>query len=1442
MERVTDSVCVSNVLSSLQYLQLRGLMEFRLEASEFENLARWRWILTGSDGAVIADHRVRLDAGSLQYKAFADLRQHLRLYAAPDQRIIDEARIVAEVGAWMGAEVLGPVAAALDSIRPATVRVVVPAEPAAARGLLYYPLELAYAGGGPLALRGVTLVMQLASDGGMPPARTGTEDPAERLRVLGIFSLPVGTAALNLRRERQALVGRLAAVVDRVVDVHVLQYGVTKERLRDVLADDHGWDVIHISGHGRPGELLLEADDGTPEAVSAADLARLLELTSQRVKLVTISSCSSAALDDASKRRLLGLPEDVTGDAVEGQPEDGSGGLAPGALASELASRLNCAVLAMRYPVSDEFSAALTSRLYDLLITEAQTLPRALAASLVQAVASPPTAGCPALSVATPALFGARAADLTLPGARQPPAAGDRGSPSSAGFPPQPERFVGRTQVMARAGAVGVRASRTPGVLVFGMPCGGKTSCALELAYTHEHAFDRLGWFKVPDEGRESSGSLTEFALTLERNLPGVRMVHLLDDRESLTAYLPRLTETMERSRVLIVIDGIESLLTEEGLWRDKRWSQVMGALCAHSGLGRVVVTSRRLPPAPAGTAAPLGLATAAVDALSLDEALLLVAELPHLRALMHGELDAIPDRDAPRLTRGVLKAAQGHPKLLELADGQAADPARLAALLKAGDQAWRLVGGVPAGFFAGSPAQASSGDYLQVLDAWTRTVCAGLTRGERTLFGFLCCLEEKDRTPAVVGGNWSDLWQRLSLPGSPAALGPLVYSLGACGLLTIHAQKYEIHSGVAAAGRAQADGALQDAVDRELAVYWITRIEDAQAQEARVQEDQRQDDESSGSASVVHAALAGVAYLLRLDQWEPAAEMLQEALIRDASRETAAAVLPAIQRVASARPGPTIMGVLAQALEAVDPAKAEHRMRASMAAAAASGQYMQAASAGGSLIYYCCQKGHLAEALAIADEAASYTRRAGLGPWSRLLDEVRPLAVRSLMGEADHVFSEARRLSEYASTLSETSDRPESAIPWSVRETLLDLQNAAAVQLERWSEALEVNAALLTSMRGRGTLPTAIARAAINDYAPLVKLGRYDDAYTCVSECRQVFAKANDLAALTITLGCLADLEDKRGHSDAAIRLQQDHLRFGYLTGNVAEIATGYHHLGNLFARHLRQPDKGLPCHLAAALVRTVAGADGVDNAVAAVVADLEALGREAAVPAEVTELCRQAPDDTGARLIGLLRDLAPETGRAEEVFEDLLVRARDEAAPGAAYPHWLAQWDPVLAAMVAARDGNQQAAARFDQTVEGCLNSPDWGALAAVLRRVRDGEGGLDLCAGLDEIDAAIAARAIGVRDGQIAIPAGLWHAIATRVWLAHMVSAALGDPDDLAWAQQKLREMNASPTGGPLAGVLGQIINGNRDRGVIRQLDDPRERDVARSMLQHVSSWHG
>ena len=66
----------------------------RLEAREFTDATRWRWVLLSSAGTLLAEHEVRLDPESWQFEAFIDLHQYM-WHAAPDRFAADAARIAA---------------------------------------------------------------------------------------------------------------------------------------------------------------------------------------------------------------------------------------------------------------------------------------------------------------------------------------------------------------------------------------------------------------------------------------------------------------------------------------------------------------------------------------------------------------------------------------------------------------------------------------------------------------------------------------------------------------------------------------------------------------------------------------------------------------------------------------------------------------------------------------------------------------------------------------------------------------------------------------------------------------------------------------------------------------------------------------------------------------------------------------------------------------------------------------------------------------------------------------------------------------------------------------------------------------------------------------------------------------------------------------------------
>ena len=74
---------------------------------------------------------------------------------------------------------------------------------------------------------------------------------------------------------------------------------------------------------------------------------------------------------------------------------------------------------------------------------------------------------------------------------------------------------------MTRATTVLAPRSGRVGVVFHGMAGGGKTACALELAYTHQESFPLLAWHAAPPEGHDITTALTDFALALERQLPG---------------------------------------------------------------------------------------------------------------------------------------------------------------------------------------------------------------------------------------------------------------------------------------------------------------------------------------------------------------------------------------------------------------------------------------------------------------------------------------------------------------------------------------------------------------------------------------------------------------------------------------------------------------------------------------------------------------------------------------------------------------------------------------------------------------------------------------------------------------------------------------------------------------------------------------------------------
>ena len=559
---------------------------------------------------MIAEHHVSLDklADSSQVDALGDLYEYVRWHIDPLWRD-DEQRIIREIGTWARDAVLGDeVTAAIIAAAPATVLVSVPAP---AEDALLWPLEIAFADGAPLAARGdVSFVYCVGHSTPVP------DGPVRPLRILAAFPSPTGTGVTAQRRKRHELAELIAAIASRdgtAIELQVLQYGVTRQRLSEAIAAGGGWDVVHLAGHGARGVFLLDQPDGSADRVSTADLAGLLRPTQGRLKLAVLASCESATEAAPDTLRLLGLP------AKEADPAATHASRPVSGLAKGLAAELGCAVVATRYVVTDEFSIAFDHVFYDRLLSRGEPAgmasARALATVLAAASAGGPVpGGGPVVAVpgtpdpadicaATLGVFGARAASLTLRAAPADAGGAKVAGPAAGrmiGVPDQPERFVGRSALMTTMSIALRPGSGSTAVLLQGMPGIGKTACALELAYLCQDQFSAVAFWRPPAESDPDliPRSLADALHTqLGQSVAGFAPPPRWGGRRW-SAYARRLREDMRASRVLVAVDNLEELLHPDGSWRDPRWGAIFDALAAHGGGSRLLATSRFAPAA----------------------------------------------------------------------------------------------------------------------------------------------------------------------------------------------------------------------------------------------------------------------------------------------------------------------------------------------------------------------------------------------------------------------------------------------------------------------------------------------------------------------------------------------------------------------------------------------------------------------------------------------------------------------------------------------------------------------------------------------------------------------------------------------------------------------------------------------------------------------------
>ena len=1223
--------------------------QLKLSVADYRDACHWYCRLADANDSFLADHEVKLDAADAEYLGWVDLTSFLREHAAPDRRHQDERRLVQEVGVWIGRNVYGPIAEKiLAAGTPVTVRVEIPPEPEEVSGLLYRPWELGHARGKPLALQDVSLVFDIKGEAA-PVVRRPVEGA---LRMLAVFSLPTDASALNLRHERYQLAKMIRGLAQRrdlAVDLRVLQYGVTREALRKILEEGEGWDIVHFSGHGLQAHLVLEKQDGTADEAPSEELLELLKPARGRLKWVTLSACLSAATTVEETLAWLGIEPRRAEAVLEAGRAAGEKALP--ALARTLVRDLDCAVLAMRYPVGDVFAIELAEQLYRGVLERQQSLPRALQLALPRAL----RADSPAESVATPALFGRQAVDLTVEAPQARPGTAQALATGLAYFGERPgEHFVGRVSVLTRASAALAPTSRYTGVLFHGMAGGGKTACAVELAFHYEHLqrFTNFVWYRAPQEGSEIAGALAAFAQAWESQLSdeSLRALSLLSAVSAETArfeaFLPRLTEFLRRHSLLLVLDNLESLLRPNGEWRDERWTKAMAAMLAHDGQSRVVLTSRIRP-----TPANAHLLELPVHALSLHESALLARQLPNLGRLVR-------DEGQRPLVKRTLEVVQGHPKLVDLAEKQATSAEALEQHLDRAAAAWTAGEGRLAAFFAQGESSLGAAEFLAALGAWTRTIAESLAPEARALFHFLSCLEEEDREGWIVAQVWPEYWKRLGREGVAPGIESCAEPLLTVGLVGAARSGYRVHPGVAKAGEEQGGEACRAATDQEMAAFWVAGFHAGQRQEMK-----------GGGPLILRAGRSAAPYLMRRQRWDAASALPEQVIRRDTSPQTVAAVLPLMRCIVEATRGTDRglgdAGVLAKTLlefGRVD--EAERMLREIVREAEVRGQFRLAPAAASDLINLLRFRGRSKEALEVVEKMNELTRRAGLGPWTQLAREVQRLQILDDLGRHLEVLEVVETLRERVLTLPESGAAEEAVSSWNVREIMLDTGHGAALALKRWQQALELNGDIVELKRARKATGLETARTRFNDYFPLLRLERYPEVRELLLACRRTFEAASDLEMLGKVFSALAELEDKLGHHGEAIPYEQTALRYKYHAREPVSCAVSHFNLAVYLRRSGEDPRAALAHRLAAALIWFQTSDGRLPGTLQALSRHLASFSPDAPpLPSNFDELCEIVEEVEGVRFRDLFSRLPTDNATTgDEALQKVLELARSQ------------------------------------------------------------------------------------------------------------------------------------------------------------------------------------
>jgi hypothetical protein len=399
-----------------------------------------------------------------------------------------------------------------------------------------------------------------------------------------------------------------------------------------------------------------------------------------------------------------------------------------------------------------------------------------------------------------------------------------------------------------------------------------------------------------------------------------------------------------------------------------------------------------------------------------------------------------------------------------------------------------------------------------------------------------------------------------------------------------------------------------------------------------------------------------------------------------------------------------------------------------------------------------------------MTEQVIEHDTNVELGPWADLAAEAGRLHSLYQQGRLEEVVS---AVEEYRATTA-PSDVPDSdgtMAPWTIQEAILGVGVAAAHDLGRWEQALELNAAVRQSQDDRHADDAERSVTSFNDYAPLLRLGRGKEARELLYQCRVSFAKAGDLTMMGNTLSALADTDSHLGHRDLAVQQETDALRLKYQGSDPEAIAVSHYNLANYLIKAGQDLRTVWAHRLAAAIIRYQTDSPRFHVSLQSI-SRLVGHRGEAAVqaPLSFNDLCLTVDSLPGVRfteLFGLLPDRVEGGQPAVDEVMRLTTEMRDFAVQES-----VAAWEPIISAMVAVQQPDTAAgvSALLAEALEELEKQHAWRELVFVLNRIQAGpdhhsEQTVD---NLDPVSSTVARRARAAVAGEISVDPTAWRAL--------------------------------------------------------------------------------